>query len=465
MIGICYFADKNNEYLAEAQVRAIVDGFNDQVMLIKENTEPDAYKVDALIEEAAKNKCDSLVLLTEEKNYNTLSQAVPQIYGDMFESIDVVPENFIRIRENDAAAVEQPVQNAAPQQQQQVQPEQQVQQQQTIVNKNQPCNGTTFILCNQMHLDPKSMQNWWQTAQKFYNEAISAGVAKENIRLCPVTVDSAHLNGAAFVQLAQAFPKAVNSSFTGLAKQINGNAPDFCLQTDASSVIQAFILSAGQTKQKNEKGEETERVDNQQRTAINIYAPNELYQYLSNAAANYSDVDVRVMSMGGSFENPNNAKIVELFKVLRNTSQDLKAGSKKDKDWEDVQKDGTNNIDRQTISYIQTICQCMKQYEESDHKKPMNRAEAESALEKVISEELRKLSGIDNLKKDWTGTPFGAGLELVQKVGKAVKNDMKKGENDAKKNLFDEKKTGKRNDKNIYLWEHYDELRKLLIGK
>lgn len=459
MIGICYFADKNNEYLAEAQVRAIVDGFNDQVMLIKENTEPDAYKVDALIEEAAKNKCDSLVLLTEEKNYNTLSQAVPQIYGDMFESIDVVPENFIRIRENDdAAATQQPAQNVAPQQQAQPQ-------QQTTVNKNQPCNGTTFILCNQMHLDPKNMNSWWQTAQKFYNEALSAGVAKENIRLCPVTVDSAQLNGSAFKQLADAFPKSVNSQFAGLAKQINGNAPDFCLQTDANSVIQAFILSAGQTKQKNEKGEQTEQIDNQQKTAINIYAPNELYQFLSNAAASCTNADVRVMPMGSNFENPNNAKIVELFKVLRNTSQDLKAGSKKDKDWEDVQKDGANNIDMQTISYIQVICKCMAQYEESDHRKPMNRAAAESTLEKVINEELRKLSGIDNLKKDWEGTPFGAGLELVQKVGKAVKDDMKKEQDDAKKNLFDEKKTRTRNNKNIYLWEHYDELRKLLIGK
>lgn len=457
MTGICYFADKNNEYLAEAQVRAIIDGFNDPVMLIKENTEPDAYKVDALIEEAAKNKCDSLVLLTEEKNYNIFSQAVPQIYGDMFESIDVVPENFIRIRENDVAVTQQPVQNTEPQQQTQVQ--QQVQQ--PTVNKNQPCNGTTFILCNQMHLDPKSMNSWWTTAQRCYNEAIKAGVPKDNIRLCPVTVDSAQINGSAFTQLAQNFPKAVNSQFAGLAKQINGEAPDFCLQTDANSVIQAFILSAGQPVKKDEQ----EQANNQQVTGVNIYAPNELYSYLSNAAKNCSNTDVRVMSMGSNFENPNNSKIVELFKTLRNTSQELKAGNKKEEDWEKVQKDGPNNIDTQTISYIQVICKCMQQYEQSDHKKPVNRTAAQSALEKVIGEELRKLSGIDNLKKDWEGTPFGMGLELAQKLGKAVKDDLKKDEDDSKKNLFDEKKTGKRNSKNIYMWEHYDELKKLLVGK
>lgn len=452
MIGICYFADKNNEYFAEAQVRAIMNGLNDQVMLIKENTEPNGYKIDAMLEEAAKKKCSEVVLLTEECNYNELSQAVPQIYGDMFENIDVVPENFTRIHE------------AAPQaqtpQQQTVQSNVQVQKQ--AVPSGKPSNGTTFIFCDQLFLDVQEIKNWYAAANKAYIAAQNAG--SNDIRLCPITVDSAHIEGAAFKALAEAFPKSVNASFTEIAKKLDGDAPDFSLQTDATSVMQAIIMKAGQRKAEQQE-EQSQQQNNTLQTinSINIYAPGQFYNYFVNAAKSVT-IPVNVMQLGGPFENKSNQKIVNLFQILRDTNKELKAGNKEE-DWIKVQQNGANDIDMQTIKYIQVIYAAMKSYDSGDHKKPQDRVKKESELEKLLQAELKQLSGYDNIKKDWQDSIFGKGLEVAEKFAKAVKDDAKQKEVDDKKGMFDEKKTGNRNNKNIYLWEHYNELRKLIIGK
>ena len=86
---------------------------------------------------------------------------------------------------------------------------------------------------------------------------------------------------------------------------------------------------------------------------------------------------------------------------------------------------------------------------------------------KALKAQLMKWSGIDNAKKELSDNSAIAkfAIETFDKVKDAAKKDLQGNEKDKNKGMFDEKQAKDRNPKNIFMWKHYAELRKLLIDK
>ena len=540
MTGICYFANDEVEYFAEQQVNSIVNNIDDGARLIRESESISPELVDNLIEEAAKQKCDKLVLMVESKKYHQYKDAIPKVYGDMFESIEVVPENFVRVqesnrydyydgmdhdvkfwhaqfcanvearfeahlgnepdidevewiagkideehptdspeqfeslmrwvrellregnkpkpalRENDTAA--RGAQSLPQNQTQQAQP----QPQQTT--KQQPfkdATSTTFVLCDAAHINAKKLNTFLSEAGKYKNYP--------NFKMSFTTVDSARLEGAALKSLLVEYPKKVANLET-VAQQMSPDAPDFSLEADGSYTLQAFLQKAAVTteKVKDANGNEVEQQVSTGSKFINIFAPPKQYQYLTNSLKNNATFaqSIRVFPLSGSYENENNQKINQLMEVLLNTDKELKCTGKEE-DWVAAQKEGKNNLDMQFINYVRSIMKFMNEYANCDRRKPHDKAKRESELMKALKAQLMKWSGVDNAKKELSDNSAIAkfAIETFDKVKDAAKKDLQGNEKDKNKGMFDEKQAKDRNPKNIFMWEHYAELRKLLIEK
>ena len=540
MTGICYFANDEVEYFAEQQVNSIVNNIDDGARLIRESDSFSPELVDNLIEEAVNQKCDKLVLMVESKKYNQYKQVIPEVYGDMFESIEVVPENFVRVRESnnydyydgmEADAVfwadkydeyvdagmtdpddgivgfvagkideehpsDSPEQYASlerwvmsilkekgyfkmpwmaeavmrendtaargaqslPQngQTQQAKPVQQ--------NNQQPFNdasSVSYILCDAAHIN-------LNTIKAFDNDTkpLIGKFNLQNVRRSFTTVDSARLEGAALKSLLVEYPKKVANLET-VAQQMSPDAPDFSLEADVQMTLQAFLQKAGTVTQKvkDAQGNEVEQQVNTGTGAnVNIFAPTKQYQYLMKAAGAYQNI--RVFNLGKSYENQNNQKINQLMEVLLNTDKELKCTGKEE-DWVAAQKEGKNNLDMQFINYVRAIMKFMNEYANCDRRKPHDKSKRESELMKALKAQLMKWSGVDNAKKELSDNSAIAkfAIETFDKVKDAAKKDLQGNEKDKNKGMFDEKQAKDRNPKNIFMWEHYAELRKLLIDK
>ena len=267
MTGICYFADDLNEYFAELQVNAISNNIDDSVLLLREDTDFSISKLSNMLETAIDNNCDKLVILTEDDKYNILSQVVPKVYNDMFENIEIVPEAFKRIRENDMAAAPQananvqPVANPQPvnnqnmtaQKQNTTQP--QNSQPNQPVKPEQPQNttlsyGKTFILCDALHLTINALNSWNKDYSSIVSRAKQAGIGTNDIVCSFVGLDSIHIMSSMVDSLFERFPKHVGpvSNYRELLK---GNAPDFSLEADMHATLNAFKDLADKSNNNN----------------------------------------------------------------------------------------------------------------------------------------------------------------------------------------------------------------------
>lgn len=490
MIGIGYFADKNNEYMAEMQVNAIKASVADidDILLLKEDSDFSGEKLDNMIEAAKDNKCDNLILLTEEKNFNIISQAVPQIYEGMFDSIHIIPENFVRIKEDNIA----PTAGAATANNQQatVQTNNQQEKQEAVSTPDsaQAVQGPAYILCDAIHLRRDFLKGFTDTVATIKNNIKNKGFNIKEWRISFISSDSGRIDGGAMSSIMEAYPKK-KQDFSSFAKQFSKECPDFSLLTareNAAGVLQSFTIQAGikpqqnnqngQNKNSNGQQEQQNNTNNNQQptpSAVNIIAPTEIANYLKTALSKDSKLagqvavfDIKNLGSNyASFENPDNERIAKLFEELLHTDAELKKGGHTDKDWEEANKQGKNNEDIQTIHYIQVIMEAMKEWGKADHRKPHAKADAESALMKALKDEALTLADWKGVKADLDGTIFGVAVDAATKIGKAAKQDLDKMKKDDVESLFDEKKTGKRNPVNIFMWQNYDELKKLLIEK
>lgn len=498
MIGIGYFADKNNEYMAEMQVNAIrasVAGIDD-IMLLKEDSDFSGEKLDNMIEAAKDNKCDNLILLTEEKDFDILSQAVPQIYKGMFDSITVIPENFARIKENDNVASTVGATTVNNQQTVKTNNQQVKQEAVSTPDSANTVAGPAYILCDAIHLRRDAIQEFINTVKAIKGLNIFKNIQQKDWRVSFISSDSGRIDGGAMSSIMEAYPKK-KMDLSSFAKQLSKECPDFSLQTvkddsGAAATLQSFIIQAGIKPQQNtqngqagqagqagQNGQTTQNKqtganDAQQPTssAVNIIAPTEIANYLKTAlsksklAEQVAVFDIKNLGSNyASFENPNNERIAKLFEELLHTDTELKKGGHTDKDWEEASKQGKNNEDIQTIHYIQVIMEAMKEWGKTDHRKPRAKADTESALAKALKDEALTLADWKGIKADIDGTIFGVAVDATAKIGKAAKQDLDKMKKDGGESLFNEKKTGKRNPVNIFMWQDYDELKKLLIEK
>ena len=538
MTGICYFANDEVEYFAEQQVNSIVNNIDDGARLIRESESISPELVDNLIEEAAKQKCDKLVLMVESKKFNQYKEVIPEVYGDMFESIEVVPENFVRVQESNrydyydgmdhdvkfwamqyaaneearfeahlgnepdidevewiAGKIDEEHPTDSPEQFEslmrwvrellregnkpkpalrendtaargaQAVPQNQTQQAKPVQQNNQqPFNdasSVTYILCDAAHLNLNNI--------KAFDNDTKPLIGKfnlQNVRRSFTTVDSARLEGAAIKSLLVEYPKKVANLET-VAQQMSPDAPDFSLEADVQMTLQAFLQKAGTVTQKvkDANGNEVEQqVSTGTNANVNIFAPIKQYQYLMKAAGAYQNI--RVFNLGKAYENQNNEKINQFMDILLNTDKELKCTGKEE-DWIAAQKEGKNNLDMQFINYVRSIMKFMNEYANCDRKKPHDKAKRESELMKALKAQLMKWSGVDNAKKELSDNSAIAkfAIETFDKVKDAAKKDLQGNEKDKNKGMFDEKQAKDRNPKNIFMWEHYAELRKLLIDK
>lgn len=472
MIGIGYFADKNNEYMAEMQVKAIKESIAniDDVMLLKEDSDFSGEKLDNMIETAAANKCDNLILLTEEENYNVISQAVPQIYEGMFDSITVMPENFTRIKEV-GETVTQPAAPAAGNTQANDVKEQV---QTKIPSSAAPKpNMPTYILCDAIHLNIAKFKEFSNFVASIKNsKAIKNNpIDPSKIKIAFISSDSARIDGGSMQSLMQAFPKKY-CDFSKYIKEFDNNVPDFSEQTDGTLAIQTLINNAGikVVKTKDENG--NEQSTNEQDptvTAVNVIAPTKIANKLLDAI-NKNNLNASVFhydDIGGqpTFEHPKNAEIAKMFEELLHTDKELDKNGHNKEDWDEVNKKGKNNEDAQIIVYIRTIMKAMNEWGKADHKKPRAKADTQSALEKALKDLSKQLLDVNGIKNDLNGTVFGTAVDAAVKLGKATKADMDKLTKDNTEKLFDEKKTGDRNPVNIFMWSKYEQLKKDLLGQ
>lgn len=464
MIGICYFADKNNEYMAESQVNAIANSEEGQVILFKENSGFSGEVLDSLIEAAAQKKCSKLVVLTEENKYNKLSQIIPQIYGDMFNEVEVVAENFLRIKE----AAPQKVAPAAAPTNTKVQAEPETPEIDPR-NSQKAQIGPSFFLCDAVHLSKKSLTDYISDVNTFSKKY---GIPTDKIRRSFTTVDSARLEGAAMKEIANAFPKKI-ANFEEVVKNMTGDSPDFSLETDMFFTLEAFFQKAVIKKEqvKDQNGQVIEKqVQEQAPGAINIFAPAKQFEVLYKALTS----DPRCQQFRNTIsifkmptrESKENEKISGFFEELLNTDKELDKDTSLMEDWVAAQKEGKNNIDIQAINYIRTIMRMMLEYQKLDKKRPHDKVKRESELIKAIKEIARRVSGFDNAVADVSKAEFiKAGIDAAKKIYGAVKKDLENAGKDDASKLFDELKTKDRNPVNIFTWKKYLELRKLLIGQ
>ena len=540
MTGICYFANDEVEYFAEQQVNSIVNNIDDGARLIRESDSFSPELVDNLIEEAVNQKCDKLVLMVESKKYNQYKQVIPEVYGDMFESIEFVPENFVRVRESNnydyydgmeadavfwadkydeyvdagmtdpddgivgfvAGKIDEDHPSDSPEQYaslerwvmsilkekgyfkmpwmteaimrendtaargaQALPQNGQTQQPKPVQQNNQQPfkddGSTTFVLCDAAHINAKKLNTFLGEAGKYKNYP--------NFKMSFTTVDSARLEGAALKSLLVEYPKKVANLET-VAQQMSPDAPDFSLEADGSYTLQAFLQKAAvkTEKVKDSQGNEVEQQVSTGSKFINIFAPPKQYQYLTNALKNNATFaqSIRVFPLSGTYENENNQKINQLMEILLNTDKELKCTGKEE-DWIAAQKEGKNNLDMQFINYVRSIMKFMTEYANCDRRKPHDKAKRESELVKALKAQLMKWSGVDNAKKELSDNSAIAkfAIETFDKVKDAAKKDLQGNEKDKNKGMFDEKQAKDRNPKNIFMWEHYAELRKLLIEK
>lgn len=466
MIGICYFADKNNEYMAESQVNAIANSEDGQVILFKENSNFSGEGLDSLIEAAAQKKCNKLVVLTEENQYNKLSQIIPQIYGDMFNEVEVVAENFLRIKEATPQPAAAPTPQATNTTNAQAAPETP---QFDPRNSTKAQIGPSFFLCDAVHLSKKSLTDYISDVNTFSKKY---GIPTDKIRRSFTTVDTARLEGAAMKEIANAFPKKI-ANFEEVVKNMTGDSPDFSLETDMFFTLEAFFQKAAIKKEqvKDQNGQIVEKqVQEQAPGAINIFAPAKQFEVLYKALTS----DPRCQQFRNTIsifkmparENKENEKISGFFEELLNTDKELDKDTSLMEDWVAAQKEGKNNIDIQAINYIRTIMRMMLEYQKLDKKRPHDKIKRENELIKALKEIARRVSGFDNAVEDVSKAEFiKAGIDAAKKIYGAVKKDLENAGKDDASKLFDESKTKDRNPVNIFTWKKYRELRKLLIGQ
>ena len=429
MTGICYFTERPTEYLAEMQVDAVVRYTEDDSVTLKMEGNFSPEKADKLIEKAISDKCDNLVFITEDKNVNALSRLIPQEYGKYFENITVLEENYDRLTENDAVAGAVPQgQNVAP-----------AQGTNTQVNQTGTENTATtggdkvVFICNAAAPDAEQL-NKFMTER---NETIKSNPAYQNAETWFCNVDNAGLTAANILYLYKNHPSDAIRKAVGLAnisvEGFDANPQDLLTMALSSKTVQSgnkytFILPS----------------------SMNIQSP--------------KPGVVDIVQMKGDFENPNNKAILPLISEVAKMIQNPKAEIKKRND-EPQEEEEFNKQFKKDEAKIKFIIEYAKAFEwwTKNKDKRLKTKEAESQFAKAVKEFVMAdfKNAWNSLKNDSDkGIQFMA--RSIDNMVKGVVNDVKGKKNDDKKDK--ELKKEETNSRNVFSWEKYPQLCKLLFN-
>ena len=430
MTGICYFTERPTEYLAEMQVDAVVRYTEDDSVTLKMEGNFSPEKADKLIEKAISDKCDNLVFITENKNVNILNRLIPQEYGKYFENITVLEENYDRLTENDAVAGAAPQgQNVAPAQGTNTQ----VNQTGTENTAESSEGDKVVFICNAAAPDAGQLNAFMNER----NEIIKSNPEYQNVETWFCNVDNAGLTAANILHLYENHPSDVIRQSIKLAKisaeGFDANPQDLLTMALSSKTVQSnhkytFVLPS----------------------SMKIQSPNP------------SVVDVKIMK--GDFENKNNKAILPLISEVAKMIQNPKAEIKKRNDVPQEEEEFNKQFkkDEAKVKFIIEYAKAFEWWTKNKDKR-LKTKEAKSQFAKAVEEFI--MADFNNawnaLKNDSDkGIKFMA--NTVDKMVKGIVNDIKTKKNNNKTDK--ESKKDETNSRNIFSWEKYSQLCKLLFN-
>lgn len=430
MTGICYFTERPTEYLAEMQVDAVVRYTEDDSVTLKMEGNFSPEKADKLIEKAISDKCDNLVFITENKNVNILNRLIPQEYGKYFENITVLEENYDRLTENDAVAGAAPQgQNVAPAQGTNTQ----VNQTGTENTAESSEGDKVVFICNAAAPDAGQLNAFMNER----NEIIKSNPEYQNAETWFCNVDNAGLTAANILHLYENHPSDAIRQSIKLAKisaeGFDANPQDLLTMALSSKTVQSnhkytFVLPS----------------------SMKIQSPNP------------SVVDVKIMK--GDFENKNNKAILPLISEVSKMIQNPKAEIKKRNDVPQEEEEFNKQFkkDEAKVKFIIEYAKAFEWWTKNKDKR-LKTKEAKSQFAKAVEEFI--MADFNNawnaLKNDSDkGIKFMA--NTVDKMVKGIVNDIKTKKNNNKTDK--ESKKDETNSRNIFSWEKYSQLCKLLFN-
>ena len=429
MTGICYFTERPTEYLAEMQVDAVVRYTEDDSVTLKMEGNFSPEKADKLIEKAISDKCDNLVFITENKNVNILNRLIPQEYGKYFENITVLEENYDRLTENGAVAGGAPQgQNVAPVQGTNIQVNQ------TGTENTAATEGDKVVfICNAAAPSAKCL-NEFMTER---NNMIKSHPEYQNAETWFCNVDNAGLTAANILHLYENHPSDAIRQSIKLARisaeGFDANPQDLLTMALSSKTVQSnhtytFILP------KN----------------INIQSP--------DASA------VKIEHMQGDYENPNNKAILPLISEVAKMIQNPKAEIKKRNDVPQEEEEFNKQFkkDEAKVKFIIEYAKAFEWWTKNKDKR-LKTKEAKSQFAKAVEEFVFAdfKNAWNSLKNDSDkGIQFMA--KSIDNMVKGIKQDLKGKKDDDKKDK--ESKKEETNSRNVFSWEKYPQLCKLLFN-
>ena len=430
MTGICYFTERPTEYLAEMQVDAVVRYTEDDSVTLKMEGNFSPEKADKLIEKAISDKCDNLVFITENKNVNILNRLIPQEYGKYFENITVLEENYDRLTENDAVAGAAPQgQNVAPAQGTNTQ----VNQTGTENTAESSEGDKVVFICNAAAPDAGQLNAFMNER----NEIIKSNPEYQNAETWFCNVDNAGLTAANILHLYENHPSDVIRQSIKLAKisaeGFDANPQDLLTMALSSKTVQSnhkytFVLPS----------------------SMKIQSPNP------------SVVDVKIMK--GDFENKNNKAILPLISEVAKMIQNPKAEIKKRNDVPQEEEEFNKQFkkDEAKVKFIIEYAKAFEWWTKNKDKR-LKTKEAKSQFAKAVKEFVMAdfNNAWNSLKNDSDkGIQFMA--RSIDNMVKGIANDIKTKKNNKKTDK--ESKKDETNSRNIFSWEKYSQLCKLLFN-
>ena len=430
MTGICYFTERPTEYLAEMQVDAVVRFTEDDSVTLKMEGNFSPEKADKLIEKAISDKCDNLVFITENKNVNILNRLIPQEYGKYFENITVLEENYDRLTENDAVAGAAPQgQNVAPAQGTNTQ----VNQTGTENTAESSEGDKVVFICNAAAPDAGQLNAFMNER----NEIIKSNPEYQNAETWFCNVDNAGLTAANILHLYENHPSDVIRQSIKLAKisaeGFDANPQDLLTMALSSKTVQSnhkytFVLPS----------------------SMKIQSPNP------------SVVDVKIMKV--DFENKNNKAILPLISEVAKMIQNPKAEIKKRNDVPQEEEEFNKQFkkDEAKVKFIIEYAKAFEWWTKNKDKR-LKTKEAKSQFAKAVKEFVMAdfNNAWNSLKNDSDkGIQFMA--RSIDNMVKGIANDIKSKKNNNKTDK--ESKKDETNSRNIFSWEKYSQLCKLLFN-
>ena len=429
MTGICYFTERPTEYLAEMQVDAVVRYTEDDSVTLKMEGNFSPEKADKLIEKAISDRCDNLVFITENKNVNILNRLIPQEYGKYFENITVLEENYDRLTENDPVAGAAPQgQNVAPAQGTNTQVNQ-------IGTENAAATegDKVVFICNAAAPDAGQLNAFMNER----NDTIKSNPAYQNAETWFCNVDNAGLTAANILHLYKNHPSDAIRKSIELAKI---SAEGF----DANPQDLLTMALSSKTVQSNHK--------------YTFFLPSSMKTQSPKPGV----VDVKIMK--GDFENKNNKAILPLISEVAKIIQNPKAEIKKRNDVPQEEEEFNKQFkkDEAKIKFIIEYAKAFEWWTKNKDKR-LKTKEAESQFAKAVKEFVMAdfKNAWNSLKNDSDkGIQFMA--RSIDNMVKGIVNDVKGKKNDDKKDK--ESKKEETNSRNVFSWEKYPQLCKLLFN-